>query len=185
MKEYTVEELLIARETRVGLIDKLLKRYHTPLLVMRVNYPGLKKMNPLTVNIIEAMSPVICTTLSAQVCGKWLLRGAEGPILYVAVQEEVLALKTRAINVEEQHTLGRCLDLDVYNLEGKSIGRQELGYPRRKCYLCEDYAHYCVRARRHSEHEVVAYIEGKYREYRDNMHGREHETKDEPKQELV
>ncbi|MDR3583754.1 MAG: citrate lyase holo-[acyl-carrier protein] synthase [Desulfosporosinus sp.] len=181
MKEYTVDELLKAREKRVGLIDNLLKRYHTPLLVMRVNYPGLKKMNPLTVKIIEVMSPLICTILSAQVCGKWLLQGAEGPILYVAVQEDVLALKRIAINLEEKHILGRCLDLDVYNLEGKSIGRQELGYPRRTCYLCEDFVHYCVRARRHSEHEVVAFIEEKYTEYRDNMHDRAHE----PRRELV
>ena len=169
MKEYTVDELLKAREKRVSLIDKLLNRYNTPLLVMRVNYPGLEKTNHLTVNIIEAMSPLICTILCDKVCGQWLLRGAEGPILYVAVKEDVLALKTKAINLEETHTLGRCLDLDVYNLEGKSIGRQELGYPRRKCYLCEDYAHYCVRARRHSEHEVVAYIEEKFKEYRENV----------------
>ena len=64
---------------------------------------------------------MICTILSTKVCGKWLLRGAEGPILFVAVMEEVLALKTIAINIEEKHTLGRCLDLDVYDLEGKSI----------------------------------------------------------------
>ncbi|MDR3543410.1 MAG: citrate lyase holo-[acyl-carrier protein] synthase [Desulfosporosinus sp.] len=169
MREYTVDELLEAREKRVGLIDKLLKRYHAPLLVMRVNYPGLEKTNPLTVNIIEAMSPLVCSGLSAKVCRKWLLQGAEGPILYVVVQEDVLTLKTIAINLEENHTLGRCLDLDVYDLEGKSVGRQELGYLKRKCYLCEDYAHHCVRARRHSEAEVVAYIEEKYREYRETL----------------
>ena len=165
MKEYTADELLEAREKRVVLIDKLLKRYNTPLLVMRVNYPGLKKTNNITVNIIENMSSLICTVLSDRVCGKLLLQGAEGPILYVAVKQEVLDLKRYAINFEEKHPLGRCLDLDVYDLEGKSICRQELGYPRRKCYLCEDYAHYCVRARRHSEHEVVIYIERKFREY--------------------
>lgn len=172
MRKYTADELLEAREKRVGLIDKLLKRYNTPLLVMRVNYPGLEKTNKVTVNIIEAMSPLICTILRDKVCGKLLLRGAEGPILYVAVNEDVMALKTIAVNFEEKHILGRCLDLDVYDLEGKSISRQELGYSRRKCYLCEDYAHYCVRARRHSKHEVVGYIEEKFREYRENVYGR-------------
>ncbi|SPF32926.1 citrate lyase holo-(acyl-carrier protein) synthase [Candidatus Desulfosporosinus infrequens] len=169
MQKYTVNELLAARENRTELIDELLKRYHTPLLVMRVNYPGLEKMNQLTVNIIEAMSPVVCTSLSNKICGKLLLRGPEGPILYVAVKEDVLALKMIAIKFEEKHPLGRCLDLDVYDLKGKSIGRQELGYPMRKCYLCEDYAHHCVRARRHSKLEVIAYIEEKFKEYRDNI----------------
>lgn len=174
MKEYTADELLEAREKRVSLIGKLLKRYNTPLLVMRVNYPGLEKTNEMTVNIIEDMGSLICAVLSDKVCGKLLLQGAEGPILYVAVQEDVWALKRMAIDLEEKHTLGRCLDLDVYDLEGKSIGRQELGYPRRKCYLCQEYAHYCVRARRHSEHEVIGYIKEKYREYRENVYGREH-----------
>ncbi|EGW41335.1 citrate lyase holo-[acyl-carrier protein] synthase [Desulfosporosinus sp. OT] len=174
MKEYTADELLLAREKRVSLIGKLLKRHNTPLLVMRVNYPGLKKTNEMTTQIIEDMSSLICTLLSDKIFSKLLLQGAEGPILYVAVKEEAYALKRMAVDLEEKHTLGRCLDLDVYDYEGKSIGRQELGYPRRKCYLCEDDAHFCVRAGRHSEHEVIGYIEEKYREYRENVYGREH-----------
>jgi holo-ACP synthase CitX len=165
MREYTVDELLTARENRVGIIGELLKRYNTPLLVMRVNYPGLKKMNNLTVNIIEEMSLLVCMRLGDKVYCKCLLQGAEGPIFYVAVNEDVLVLKAIAIAFEETHSLGRCLDLDVYDREGKSISRQELRYPKRKCYLCEDDAHHCVRARRHSEHEVIEYIEKKYREY--------------------
>jgi len=173
MKEYTADELLDAREKRVGLIDKLLKRYKTPLLVMRVNYPGLKKTNEVTVNLIKDMSPLICTILSDKIRGRVLTQGAEGPIFYAAVDEEVSALKTIAIDFEENHSLGRCLDLDVYDSLGYSISRQEFGYSRRKCYLCEDYAHHCVRARRHSEHEIIAYIEEKYREYRESVYGRE------------
>ena len=140
MKEYTANELLDAREERVGLIAKLLEKYNTPLLVMRVNYPGLKKTNDVTVNIIKDMSPLICTILSDKVRGKLLTQGAEGPIFYAAVDEDVSALKMITIDFEENHSLGRCLDLDVYDSLGYSISRQELGSPRRKCYLCEDYA---------------------------------------------
>lgn len=171
-KEYRAKELLEAREKRVGLIAELLERYNAPLLVMRVNYPGIEKTNEVTVEIIKDMSPLICTALSDKVCNKMFLRGAEGPILYVSVHEDVLVLKTIAVNFEETQILGRCLDLDVYDLEGKSISRQELGYPRRKCYLCEDYAHNCVRSRRHSEQEVIGYIEQKFREHREVLHGR-------------
>ena len=140
MRECTAAELLDAREKRAGLIDKLLKRYNTTLLVMRVNYPGLKKTNDVTVNIIKDMSPLICTILSDKVRGKLLTQGAEGPIFYAAVDEDVSALKMITIDFEENHSLGRCLDLDVYDSLGYSISRQELGSPRRKCYLCEDYA---------------------------------------------
>ena len=174
MKEYTADELLDAREKRVGLIDKLLKRYNTPLLVMRVNYPGLNKTNDVTVTIIKEMSPLICTILSNKVRGTLLNQGAEGPIFYAAVDEDGSALKTIALDFEENHSLGRCLDLDVYDRLGNSISRQDLGFPRRKCYLCEDDAHHCVRSRRHSEQEIIAYIEEKYGEYRESVYGREH-----------
>ncbi len=169
-REYTVDELLDAREKRAGVIDQLLKRYNTPLLVMRVNYPGLKKTNEVTVNIIKEMSPLICSTLSDKVRGTLLIQGADGPGFHAAVDEGVSALKTMAIDFEENHSLGRCLDLDVYDSSGFSISRQELGYPKRKCYLCEDYAHHCVRARRHSESEVIEYIEERFGEYWENIH---------------
>jgi len=174
MKEYTADELLDAREKRVVLIDRLLKQNNTPLLVMRVNYPGLKKTNDITITMIHDMSAVICTILSDKVKGKGklLTQGAEGPIFYAAVEEDVTALKTIAIDFEETHNLGRCLDIDVYDCSGNSISRQELGSPRRKCYLCEDDAHHCVRSRRHSEQEIMTYIEEKYWEYRKSVYGR-------------
>lgn len=165
MKEYTAEELLEAREQRAVLIESLIKRYNTPLLVMRVNYPGLKKTNAVTVTLINEMSLLICTILNDKAKGTLLTQGADGPAFYAAIDEDVWALKTLAIKFEESHSLGRCLDLDVYDRSGYSISRQELGFPRRKCYLCEDYAHHCVRARRHSESEVIEYIEERFRKY--------------------
>lgn len=175
MRMYTADELLEAREKRVDLIDRLLKCYKAPLLVMRVNYPGLEKTNKVTIGIIEAVRPLIRERLSDRVCGGLLLlQGAEGPMFYVAVNEDFLALKTLAIDVEEKHPLGRCLDLDVYDLEGQSVSRQRLGYPRRKCYLCDDYAHNCVRAGRHRKDEIIGYIEEKYSNYRESVYGGEH-----------
>ncbi len=165
MKEYTAEDLLEARERRAEFIDALLKRYQTPLLVMRVNYPGLKKTNDLTLAIIYDISALICKMLGARISYKSMQISAEGPIFLAVVKEEAIALKTTVVDLEERHTLGRCLDLDVYDSSGRSISRQELGYPRRKCYLCEDYAQHCVRARRHREHEVIEYIQERFRNY--------------------
>ncbi|WP_407306761.1 citrate lyase holo-[acyl-carrier protein] synthase [Desulfosporosinus sp. SB140] len=166
MREYTADELLASREARVNRIKKLIEHYNTPLLVMRVNYPGLKKMNDLTLKIIQDMSALIYKIFGEKICFKSLQQGAEGPVFMAAVAEDVIALKRAAINLEEEHVLGRCLDVDVYDSLGKGISRLELGFFRRKCYLCEDYAQHCVRARRHSEREVIDYIESKFREYR-------------------
>ncbi|EHQ91930.1 citrate lyase holo-[acyl-carrier protein] synthase [Desulfosporosinus youngiae] len=166
MKEYTAGDLLEAREKRAALIESLLKRYNTPLLVMRVNYPGLKKTNDLTVNLIKDMTPVICTLLQNKIWSKSVLQGAEGPIFYAAVNQEAASLKKIAIGLEEDHSLGRCLDIDVYDSLGKSLSRQELGYPSRKCYLCAEDAHHCVRSRRHRESEVIQYIKDTYQNYK-------------------
>lgn len=168
MREYTADELLEAREERVKVIDKLLKQYNTPLLAMRVNYPGLRKTNKVTLNIIQDMSTLVCTLFGNKVRFKSMRAGAEGPIFLAAVQEDGLALKKAVIDLEENHLLGRCLDLDVYDRSGRSISRQELGYPRRKCYLCEEFAQYCVRSKRHSEQEVIDYIEDQFRKYRNS-----------------
>lgn len=170
MKEYTADDLLEAREKRVQLIAKLQKRYETPLLVLRVNYPGLKKSNAVTLSIIQDMSALICAISGDRVCFKSLHQGAEGPIFLAAIEEDVLVLKRAAMDLEEQHTLGRCLDIDVYDRSGKSLSRQELGYPSRKCYLCDDSAHHCVRARRHSEAKVIEYIEERFSDYKELIH---------------
>jgi len=169
MRDYTADDLLEERERRVELIDSLLKRYKTPLLMMKVNYPGLKKTNDLTLTIIHEMSALICSILGTKICFKSLRLGAEGPVFLAGVKEAVLVLKKVAVDLEEKHVLGRCLDLDVYDSMGRSISRQELGYLKRKCYLCEDYAHHCVRARRHQEHEVIEYIEDRFERYRESF----------------
>jgi holo-ACP synthase CitX len=165
MERSAADKILEAREERADKVDEMLKEYNKPVLVLRVNYPGLNKNNELTINIMEDMKKVIIEILGLRLYGKFDSCGAEGPIIYLSVQEEVKNLKKIAIDIEEGHILGRCLDVDVYDIDGISISRQELGYAVRKCYICEDYAHNCVRARVHSEQQVIAYIEEKYREY--------------------
>lgn len=169
MRENLAEKILEAREERVNKIDEMLKDYIRPVLIMRVNYPGLNKNNELTIKIMEDMNKVVCCILGSKLYLNFVTRGAEGTVIYMSVSEEAKNLKRIAIDIEEKHVLGRCLDIDVYDIDGRSINRQELGYKMRKCYLCMDYAHNCVRARVHSEKQVVAYIEEKYRQHVENL----------------
>jgi len=165
MRKNIAGKILEAREERANKIDEMLKNYNKPVLVMRVNYPGLNKNNELTLKIMEDMNKVLSNTLGSKLYIKLVTIGVEGTVIYISVSEESKNLKQIAINIEEKHILGRCLDIDVYNLDGGIISRQDLGYEARKCYLCENNAHNCVRARVHSEQQVIAYIEEKYRKY--------------------
>jgi holo-ACP synthase len=165
MKDYTAAELLEAREKRVERIQRLWEEYKVPLLVIRVNYPGLKKTNSVTIKMSEDTSRLISRHFQGRICAQVQELGAEGPVFYVVLKEEAAALKLFAVEFEENHPLGRCLDLDVYTIDGQSISRQELGFPRRKCYLCDEDAQLCVRSRRHGEQEVIDYIEKRFRDY--------------------
>ena len=78
----------------------------------------------------------------------------------------------KCIDFEETHSLGLCLDIDEYDRSGYRISWQELGYQRRKYYLCEDYAHHCVRSRHHNEYDIITYIEENIGEYRERVYGR-------------
>src|SRR3712207_4989197 len=53
--EYKAEDILIAREQRVELQEKLMQQYNGNIVVMRVNYPGLKKYNKISISIIKVM----------------------------------------------------------------------------------------------------------------------------------
>lgn len=172
MRVYTAAEILEAREERVILIHRLIKKHNLPLLVMRVNYPGLQKTNELTVEIIQDMGLMLGSLWGDRVKFKSWQLSAEGPAFWLVVQGDAAVLKRAAIDLEERHLLGRCLDIDVYDCLGQSLSRQEFGYPRRKCYLCENDAQNCVRSRHHSEAEVIKFIEARFREYKEQTVGR-------------
>ena len=57
------------------------------------------------------------------------------------------------VALEERHPYWRLADLDVLWLEAgevQSISREALGYPRRRCFLCDKEAKLCGRSRTHS-----------------------------------
>jgi holo-ACP synthase/triphosphoribosyl-dephospho-CoA synthase len=68
-----------------------------------------------------------------------------------------LALKTMALHIEETHPLGRLLDIDVLDGEGK-INRAALGAKERKCLICGGGAFACGRARAHTVEELTGAV---------------------------
>lgn len=90
----------------------------------------------------------------------------EGPCLFLVVDMEPLEVKSKTIEIEDGHPIGRLADLDVYNLQGTALSRTELELAPRKCYICGDIAHNCVRSKRHSNDEVINYINSKNENYK-------------------
>ncbi len=148
--EATLQEILDTREHRVRRQQALLAQFQKPLLCFTMNIPGPVKLDR---DIVIGFS-----------VGKWLLRDALSrcKVLYVEEIQAVTGcegyyvvdlppqqLKQLTMELEDLDPIGRLFDMDVLDVDGKKLSRQELGLPPRKCLLCERDAVVCARSRAH------------------------------------
>lgn len=169
MKLSEIDKFLLDREKRVRLQENLLqenKKY--TLVTVRVNYPGLEKSNFITDEIQRIISDEISEICEDIIIFKKEYKSLEGCITHFLVDLDLLKTKDLMINIEENHILGRCVDIDVYKInENKivTISRKDLSKKNRKCFLCELDANICSRNQSHSINEIKLYFEKKYKEY--------------------
>jgi len=164
-KEYSPEDILIAREERVCRQQSLIEKYNNTLLTIRVNYPGINKNNYISFSIIKVLSRLVIREFNNKVWHKQFNITAEGPIITMIIKEEQNKVKLKAVEIEENHILGRCVDIDVYDKSGQGLRRDDLGLDKRKCYLCSDFAQNCVRSRRHDINAIKKFIKDKFECY--------------------
>jgi holo-ACP synthase CitX len=163
--EYLPEDILIAREERVYRQENLIAEYKNSLLTIRVNYPGVNKNNYISFSVIKALGSLVIKKFNDKVLHKEFNITAEGPIVMMIIKEDHNKVKLEAVDIEESHVLGRCVDIDVYDKRGKGLSRGDLGVVKRKCYLCNDFAQNCVRSRKHDIGEIEKFIKDKLDEY--------------------
>jgi holo-ACP synthase CitX len=66
-----------------------------------------------------------------------------------SVAYDAIGIKRMMVEIEEEHPLGRLFDIDVISKEGYPVSRAVLGFPKRRCLVCDRIAHECARAGRH------------------------------------
>lgn len=162
---YSAEDILNAREERVEFQQELIEKFHQILIVMRVNYPGINKDNYITRGIISIMKEELYTLFKDKIIFKKEEITAEGSLIFIVIGEDSKNVKIKTIKLEDEHSLGRLLDIDVYDKVGNSLSRSELGFEKRKCFICNLHAHLCVRARKHEEDEIINFIKNRYEKY--------------------
>ncbi len=161
-------DILTKREQRVAIQEKLMKEHRVPLLFLRVNYPGLNKINPVTQGIINHALIDIDKMFKFKILKKIYEETIEGPNCTFLVDEDAYLLKDKAIEFEDTHPLGRLLDIDVYSpIDFTSISRSEFNMPMRKCFLCNSSAFLCIRENRHKEEAIISFIHKTYYDYID------------------
>jgi holo-ACP synthase len=167
---YTAEDILLERERRIEYQEKIMGQFKMPLLVIRANYPGINKDNKFSQGITEVIERVICGKFSSTIHNKIITTTAEGPLVIMSINKEARDIKLVAIDVEEKHILGRCVDIDVYDMRGISMSRKDFGLGMRKCYICDDIAHICVRNKKHSMEEVQKFIRDRFIVYTEKLY---------------
>ncbi len=150
------DSILNAREERMNEVLNFLSTSHLSILV-KANIPGPHK------NLGEAhlLVRLFCNELKKNKRYKAckLFNTDDGPFALISfVSNDIKSIKLEMINLEENHELGRFIDLDVFGSSIPSLSRKELGFSLRKCYLCGKDASYCSRNKSHSLDLLLSYI---------------------------
>jgi holo-ACP synthase len=85
---------------------------------------------------------------------RWIM-GNDGPALFLSVDSCPEYTKGLCVEFEEKTFYGKVLDLDIMNRNGMVIGREHLGLPARKCFICDNPAAVCSSRRLHSPKELA------------------------------
>jgi holo-ACP synthase CitX len=152
--EVELEAILKGREARRDFQRELLEE-HLWVLQITLNIPGTPKNIPGDSECLLATekalySPGFPQDLRVRKSGE----NAAGKTLFFAGDTpSPRRIKEMAVALEEHLPWGRLLDMDVLTASG-ALSRKELGFPPRKCLLCDEEAKICARLGKHGFEEL-------------------------------
>ncbi|MEG0730377.1 MAG: triphosphoribosyl-dephospho-CoA synthase CitG, partial [Cetobacterium sp.] len=94
-----------------------------------------------------------------------IIQSLEGKTYLFNIDIDSSELKKIAMEIEESHPLGRCVDIDIFNEESKLLSRTDFGFSKRKCFICDELAFVCGRSFTHSHEEIKLNIRNRYENY--------------------
>lgn len=163
--DFDINQFLSSREKRVEKQLEIIKSYKKTLVVVRANYPGTLKNEYPSFEIVNIINKEIKKKFQNKIIFFEKSVSLEGTIGTFVVDEIADKVKEKMISIEENHILGRFVDIDVYKEEGISLSRNDYGYKKRKCYLCSNDAVICTRAMTHSHKDLKKHIVKSYEKY--------------------
>lgn len=169
---FNLEEFLLMREKRVEIQNEIIENFKNPILVLRANYPGEEKNSFVAKYIVEIMKNEILEIFNSQIVYLQKIESIEGPTYICSIKALGKNVKKIAIEIEESHILGRCVDIDVFDNNGYLFSRKDFGGEKRSCLLCSDMAFVCARSKKHTQKEVQTAIEKRLEEYLDSEHNK-------------
>lgn len=147
-----MEKILKARENRQNNLLKMMNN-DSVYVVLKANIPGEDKRTNVARFLVNLFRKRLNETFFVK--RSRFFSDFDGFYdIYEINCEDIKNIKLLCVNIEDNAPLGRYIDIDVYQNSLKSLSRSELGIDNRKCFLCENDAHVCVRSQAHSYEEL-------------------------------
>lgn len=151
----TLDKLLQSREQRwMRQQELMMEKPGATLVCLTVIMPGAVKRNIQSLTVAHAAVETMQQTFAGTIlhlANHDLETGYES---YMLTSLRPIEAKHKACRVEDTHPLGRLFDMDVFDEEGLPISRSTIGFPPRRCLLCDYEARYCMRNHSHTQEEL-------------------------------
>ncbi len=161
-----LQKILLSREIRAKRQKEFLALYKKPLICVTVNIPGQDKLTSEAEFIHKTITKTLNIRLDKFLHAILHVKEFTGVESFFCSDLDANETKKICIEIENSEVLGRFIDLDVIDIDGKILSRKEFGFGERLCYLCDKKAVFCKRARTHSLDELLNYIKFYVKSYK-------------------
>lgn len=164
-----IDRLLEAKESRFNHEKYLAEKYKATLISFMLNIPGEIKSTELTKKFQKRYIEIIDKILKDEdikILHRQFREKVTGDECFFVVDEDATKVKKLMASLEESKKEARLLDIDVFDKDMNQISRDSLGYPNRKCLICDNSAKYCMRMNSHKYEDLIIetkrLLEGKH-----------------------
>ena len=152
-EQVILSDMLTCREHRAQLQTSLIKQYHCPVISFCMNIPGPIKTNEQIRSAFNIGKELLLDRLqenNMEIKKVHEIHEKTGDELLLAVDASAKRIKNLAVAIEENHPFGRIFDIDIIDVDGLKLSRNNY----RKCIICDCQAQKCARMRKHSIEEI-------------------------------
>lgn len=149
--------ILEAREKRAKEIESWLMRGCDVLVQIHANIPNAYKNQKEAYIVVRFFEMKVKSLYQINHIERF--DSADGPYTLISILDQnPRDVKQMMIDLEDHLRLGRLVDIDVWSIPDQLWSRASLKIPPRKCYLCDDIAHHCIRSQKHSLSDIMLFI---------------------------
>lgn len=150
--------------------QRLINKYALPLVVVNTHVPTELAQRPYAAYVYECAMQVVeeqLAQLGNIILDHEIVQDKTGIEATLVVKGATASeLKKVMAYIENNHALGRLMNIDIISSQGRAISRKENQMEARRCVICDGAASYCATHHRHSitdfdshiSHMVEAYL---------------------------